>query len=361
MPAMLRLLIASLTLVLMLPQIAMADSPAKPSATPTDTPADTPAATSAGEPPLRFFRIGNGETSGTYYAIGGVIASAISNPPGGLGCEVGGDCGVPGLLAAALASAGSVENIRALDHGMLESAFAQADIAHLAQTGGTGWQGDAQVPGLRAIAALYPEVVHVITRKDAGLTRIEDLADARVSVGPAGSGTRIDALLVLKAAGLDAAQLDLLDLTTAEAARQMRAGDLDAFFMVSGWPGDVLTSLAGQSDVTLLPIDGALAAQLLAEHAFFRRATLPGGTYPGQVDPVETLSVPALWLTTEDQPQQLIHDITRVLWNDNTLRQLRLGHPAGRSIRREDALSGISIPLHPGARDYYRGAGMLPD
>lgn len=346
MQAVLRALITGVAMLLLaLTQPSLAESPVK----------------SNGEPPLRFFRIGNGETSGTYYAVGGVIASAISNPPGGLGCEAGGDCGVPGLLAAALASAGSVENIRALGEGRLESAFAQSDIAHLAQTGDPSWPADQPVPGLRAIAALYPEAAHIVARKDPGLTGIKDLAGKRVSIGPAGSGTQIDAQLVLKAAGLQADQLDLRDLTTAEAARQMRAGDLDAFFMVSGWPGDVLTSLAGQSDVSLLPIDGALADHLLADHAFFRRETLPAGTYPGQTVAVETLSVPALWLTTADQPDQLIHDITRVLWNDNTLRQLRLGHPAGRAIRREDALSGISIPLHPGARDYYQGAGMLAD
>ena len=31
---------------------------------------------------MKFFRIGTGGTGGTYYPIGGLIANAISNPPG---------------------------------------------------------------------------------------------------------------------------------------------------------------------------------------------------------------------------------------------------------------------------------------
>ena len=39
---------------------------------------------------IQFFRIGTGGTAGTYYPVGGVIADAISNPPGSLACDKGG-------------------------------------------------------------------------------------------------------------------------------------------------------------------------------------------------------------------------------------------------------------------------------
>ncbi|WP_299904209.1 TAXI family TRAP transporter solute-binding subunit [uncultured Paracoccus sp.] len=312
-----------------------------------------------GEPELRFFRIGSGETSGTYYAVAGVIAAAISNPPGGVRCDEGGACGVPGLLASALSSEGSVQNIQALRDGKLESAMVQADIAHAAQSGGRGWQGRNRADKLRAIAALYPEAIHLIARADSGIGSISDLAGKRVSISQAGSGTRIDAQLVLQAAGIPDARLQLSELSTDEAARQLRAGELDAFFMVGGWPVSGLTALASQTDVVLLPIAGPLADRLIARHPFFRRETIPAGTYAGQAEPVETLSVAALWLTTEDQPEALIHDITRVLWNDYTQRMLRLGHPVAHAISAESALAGISIPLHPGAEAYYQGAGLL--
>ena len=45
---------------------------------------------------MKFFRIGTGSAGGTYFPIGGLIANAISNPPGSRPCDKGGNCGVPG-------------------------------------------------------------------------------------------------------------------------------------------------------------------------------------------------------------------------------------------------------------------------
>ncbi|NQU59188.1 MAG: hypothetical protein HQ513_18310, partial [Rhodospirillales bacterium] len=84
---------------------------------------------------INFFRIGTGGTGGTYYPVGGVIAQAISNPPGSRSCEKGGSCGVPGLVAIAQSSNGSVSNIRGIANGTLESGFAQSDTVYWAYSG----------------------------------------------------------------------------------------------------------------------------------------------------------------------------------------------------------------------------------
>ena len=141
------------------------------------------------EAELTFFRIGNGSTAGTYYPIGGIIAAAISNPPGGAPCAEGGACGVPGLLASAIATAGSVENVESIGRGRLESGFAQADVAHWAQTGTGNFAGLPPIENLRAIATLYPETLHIVARADAdgrsarSATCVAANADARCSFG----------------------------------------------------------------------------------------------------------------------------------------------------------------------------------
>ena len=87
---------------------------------------------------MSFFRIGTGGTAGTYFPIGGLLANAISNPPGARACDEGGSCGVPGLVATAVASNGSVANINAIAGGSLESGFSQSDVAYWAHTGTGG-------------------------------------------------------------------------------------------------------------------------------------------------------------------------------------------------------------------------------
>ena len=72
---------------------------------------------------LSFFRIGTAATTGTYFQIGGVLASALSRAPGTRDCEHGGSCGVPGLVAVAQATQGSVQNVTAVSGGQLEAAL----------------------------------------------------------------------------------------------------------------------------------------------------------------------------------------------------------------------------------------------
>src|SRR5262245_8217532 len=80
-------------------------------------------------PDTRYFRIGTAATGGTYYPIGGLIAGAISNPPGSRACDKGGSCGVPGLIAVAQSTQGSVQNVEMIARGQLEAALSQSDIA----------------------------------------------------------------------------------------------------------------------------------------------------------------------------------------------------------------------------------------
>ena len=151
---------------------------------------------------MAFFRIGTGGTAGTYYPIGGLLANAISAPPGSRACEDGGACGVPGLVASAVASNGSVANVNAIMGGALESGFAQGDVAAWAYTGTGIWEGQPKAEKLRAIANLYPESIHLVATQASGIKSVADLRGKRVSLDEPGSGTLVDAQLILAAAGL---------------------------------------------------------------------------------------------------------------------------------------------------------------
>lgn len=314
---------------------------------------------SAQEP--QFFRIGTGGTAGTYYPIGGLIANAISNPPGSRPCEEGGSCGVPGLIATALSANGSVANVNAIASGTIESGFAQSDVATWAQTGTGIWEGREPVAQLRAIASLYAESIHLVASASAEITSVADLRGKRVSLDEPGSGTLVDARIILEAHGLSEEDIEAAFLKPDQAAERMRDGAMDAFFFVGGFPAGAIAELASQHDIVLVPIAGDGAASVIEQYSFFAENTIPGGTYEGVDDDVNTLAVGAQWVTSAEQPEELIYQITRALWNDNTRRFLDNGHAKGKSITPDTALDGIGIPLHPGAERFYREAGLLSD
>ncbi len=312
---------------------------------------------SAQEP--QFFRIGTGGTAGTYYPIGGLIANAISNPPGSRPCEEGGSCGVPGLIATALSANGSVANVNAIAGGTLESGFAQSDVATWAQTGTGIWEGRDAVTDLRAIASLYPETIHLVASASAGIESVGDLAGKQVSLDEPGSGTLVDARIILGAWGLSEDDVEANYLKPDQAAERMRDGAMDAFFFVGGFPAGAIAELASQHDIVLVPIVGAEADAVMEEYTFFAQNTVPAGTYEGVDGDVQTISVGAQWITSASQPEELIYEITKALWNDNTRKLLDAGHQKGREITPDTALDGIGIPLHPGAERFYREAGLL--
>lgn len=308
---------------------------------------------------IKFFRIGTGGTAGTYYPIGGLLANAISNPPGSRPCEQGGSCGVPGLVATAVASNGSVANINAIVGGAMESGFSQSDVAYWAYTGTGVYEGKPKVPGLRLIANLYPESIHLVARKGADIKTVADLRGKRVSLDEPGSGTLVDARIVMGAFGLTDKDVKAEYLKPNQSGDKLRDGALDAFFFVGGYPAGAIAELAASgAGIELVPIAGPEIDKMRAQYTFFSPDTIPGNVYKGVAE-VKTLAVGAQWVTSEKQDTNLIYEVTKALWNANSRKLLDSGHAKGKSITRETALAGAGIPLHPGAERFYKEAGLL--
>ena len=308
---------------------------------------------------MAFFRIGTGGTAGTYYPIGGLIANAISNPPGSRACDDGGSCGVPGLVATAVASNGSVGNINAINGGQMEAGFTQSDVAYWAQTGTGLWEGQPAVEKLRLISNLYPESIHLVARADSGIESVADLKGKKVSLDEPGSGTLVDAKIILEAYGLAESDISAEYLKPDQAADRMRDNAMDAFFFVGGYPAGAIAELASQHDIKLIPITGPEADKLREQYSFFAADSFPAGTYDGQDADVPTISVGAQLVTSADQPEELVYGITKAIYNENTQKLFAAGHAKGKLITLDTATQGAGIPFHPGAEKFYREAGLL--
>lgn len=307
---------------------------------------------------IRFFRIATGGIGGTYYPVGGLIAQAISNPPGSRPCDKGGSCGVPALVAVAQSAHGSVANIEAIAAGQIDSGFAQSDIAYWAHTGTGIYLDSGKVEGVRAIAGLYPESIHLVARKGSNIRSVLDLVGKRVSLDEQGSGTLVDARLILSAFGLGEGDIDASHIKPIPAIEKMRAGELDAFFIVAGYPASAVMELASSAGAELIPIEGPEIDVLIGKYGFLTRGAIPAGTYEG-IGEVNTINVGAQWIVGAKVGADLVYEITKALWNEPSLKLLQNGHPQARAITLESALEGIAIPLHPGAERYYREAGMI--
>ena len=116
--------------------------------------------------------------------------------------------------------------------------------------------------------------------------------------------------------------------------------------------------LASADDIKLVPIDGKGAQALAEKYGFFSQSVIPSGAYEG-VEETPTVAVGAQWYTSADQDDELIYQITKALWNDKSRKLLDVGHAKGKTITLETALSGIGVPVHPGAERYYKEVGLI--
>ena len=308
---------------------------------------------------FHFFRIGTGASSGSYFPIGGLLASAISGPPGARPCERGGSCGVPGLIAVAQATQGSVENIELIGKDQIESGLCQADIAFAAYRG-LGPFARQPMPNLRVIASLYREAVHVVVRADSRIRSVADLKGKTVSVGEERSGTLVDAEAILNAYHVHRKDVHIEFLTPGQASDALRERRIDAFFLVAGAPVLTITELAESTPIRLLPVSGSALKPLRQSHPFFGETTIPAESYKG-VPATATVSVGAEWVASTALDPDLVYGITKALWEKSTRKLLDSGLQEGKQIRLESALEGLAIPLHLGAERYYREVGLIKD
>lgn len=303
---------------------------------------------------MKFFRIGTGGAGGTYYPIGGLIANAISNPPGSRSCDKGGSCGVPGLVAIAVSTNASVANANAIHAGQLDAGLAGA------QTVVQSFNGEGKFVGnkkdkLRVIANLYPEDMHLVLPKGAKLGSLKDLNGKRVGVAAAGSGTQVSVRMILKHYGIKA---DEAELGLGQSAQRLADGQLDAFFYAGGTPFAALIQLGSTKGFELYSFSDEERKAINGIIPYYVESLIPAGTYESITYDVKTVAVNGQFVTSIDKPADLIYDITKALWNKNTRKLLDKGHSKGKAITVETALKGVLIPLHPGAEKFYKEIGM---
>lgn len=279
-----------------------------------------------------------GGASGSEYAR---LADAIARlPPGaGLGQVV------------ALQSAGSVENLRLLAEGTALVAIVQADVALRALQGGAPEWGIPALPGLRALASLYPEAVHVVVPATSAPRGMAELRGRPVGVGAIGSGARVTAEAVLLAHGLDAASTPRVALAPEGVAGALASGRVAAAISVSLAPAQAVLRLSESVPLRFLALEEDAIARLTGAEDALMRLAIPAATYPGQTEPVRTVATPAALVTADGPTSAEVSALLGKLFEGQGV--AGTGGPAALMIRRETARGPLPLPFDVAARRFF--------
>lgn len=291
-----------------------------------------------------FVTIGSGSTTGLYYPTAVGIAKIVN--------ESGID-----VRANARSTGASVFNCRAIGQGQLQMGFTQNNIAYYAYKGeGVQAFEGKPVENLRGLAVLYPEVIHILARKEANIKSPADFKGKRVYVGDIGSGTEQDAKNIL--AAYDVTFDDLKSAvrgSAGSAVNLLRDGQIDAMFYTVGVGASAITEAAQTAPITLVPIDKDEISKLHDKFAFYTGITIPGGTYPKMDDDVSTITLKATLVASADLPDEAVYEFMNTVFNKklDTFYSDIQNPNLKKYFKVEDALDGMPIPVHPGAIKFF--------
>ncbi|WP_069169118.1 TAXI family TRAP transporter solute-binding subunit [Streptomyces griseus] len=252
-------------------------------------------------------------------------------------------------------SEGSQQNIERVATGKADFTIATADaVATYLQSGRTG--GDR----LRGCVRLYDDYVQLVVPRDSEIRTVADLRGRRVGVGQKGSGVLLVADRLMKAAGVDPAG----DITPVHAGidtmpARLASGTLDAFFWSGGLPTGAVQDLSEKFAVRLVPLEEPLIAKLQeagGSTRHYRSAVMPADAYldAQQGQAVRTVAVANLLITTDRTDPLMTEAFTRTVIDSRD----RIGREvhAAQLVDLRTAIYTDPLPLHEGAKRYYRSA-----
>lgn len=290
-----------------------------------------------------FINILTGGTSGVYYPIG-VGLSQLYNS------------GIKDARVSVQATKASVENLNLLQAGRGELALALGDSVDDAWKGVEEAGFRTPLKKLRAIAATYPNYIHIVASKSSGIKSLEDLKGKRISVGAPKSGTELNARAIFKAAGLTYKDMGRVEfLPYAESVELIKNRQLDATLQSSGLGMAAIRDLASMMPITFIEIPAEVVAKIDSEA--YQPGTIPAGTYDGQDQDVPTVAITNLLVSHEGVDEDIAYQMTKLMFEN--LDRLVNSHSAAKDIKLETATKGLPIPLHPGAERYYKEVGAL--
>ncbi len=286
--------------------------------------------------------LATGGTGGTYYPFGGAIANIWNTK-------------VENMNVTAQATGASAENLRLINKGEAEYAIVQNDVMDYAYNGTDLFAGE-KLANIMTIGTLYPEVVQIAVSKDSGIKSVADFKGKRISVGDAGSGVEFNAKQIMEGYGLTFDDIKKSNLSFKESAEGIQNGTLDGCFVTAGVPNAALQELAFTAGLTLVPVDGEAAKKICEKYGYYTQTTIPSGTYKGTDDDTPALAIKATLAVNSKLDEQTVYEMTKALFEN--LNELATAHAKGKEVSAKAAVTGVSVPFHPGAKKYFKEIGL---
>jgi uncharacterized protein len=296
----------------------------------------------------KFITIGTGGVTGVYYAVGGAICRLVNK-----------ERKTHGIRCSVESTGGSIFNVNAIKSGEQEFGMTQSDWQYHAIKGTSSFKDAGPYADLRAVFSVHPEPFTVVARKEANVTKFEDLKGKRVNIGNPGSGTLASMKELLSALGWTEKDFSLAaQLKADEHGPALCDNKIDAFFYGVGHPSANIQDPITSCGAKLVTLSGPAIDKLVGANPFYAKVNIPGGIYPNHKEPTPTYGVMATMVSSAKVPDQVVYTVTKAVFDN--FDEFKKLHPAFSALEPANMIKdGNSAPLHPGAVKYYKEKGWI--
>lgn len=296
--------------------------------------------TACGDKKAEQIIVGSGGSTGTYYGFCNVVATVLNEKAG--------------IQLMVQSSGASTANILGIADGEVDMAIVQNDVMDYAYNGTSLFEKHGKIQSFSTLGAVYAEICQVVVRADSGIKTVADLKGKKVSVGDSGSGVEFNAQQILGAYDVTFEDIEKSNLSFNDSANALKDGTIDAFFCTAGAPTVAITDLSTTTGIVLLGIDDEHLAKLQADYAFYTAYNIPADTYKG-VGEVTTVAVKATFIVSNDLDEETVYQLTKAIYENKDSYE----HAKAKEMNLEYAVTGITVPFHPGADKYFKEVGAI--
>lgn len=298
--------------------------------------------------PKKHIKIGTAGIGGVYYSAGSAICRFLNKNKAkhNINCSVE-------------TTGASIFNLNAVRNGDIDLGIAQSDWQYHAYKGSNKFKDIGADKKLRTVFSLHGELLTLVVRPDAHITKFEDLKDKRVNIGDVGSGTRATIEMILKAKNWTIRDFSLATgLKSSEHASALCDNNIDAFFYIAGHPHNTIQEATTTCGAKLVDIRSKDINKIVESNPFYVYGTIPASLYFGNEKPIDTFGMKATLVTSSDMPDDVIYELTSAVFNN--LIDMGRFHPSLRLLEKEKMIKeGITAPIHKGALKFYKEKGLI--
>ena len=284
----------------------------------------------------------------------------MTGPQGGVWVPLGGSLKnmwekvLPGVTVQTLPGAG-IANVKGIQEGKTEIGFANSVSTVDGVAGRAPF--DKKQDNVCQMATLYPQYFQVVALADAKINSVADLKGKHIAVQPRGNTAEDISRHVLQVYGLDYTKMGKVSYVSyTDAVSLLKDGHAQAFTLGTTIPSSAVMDLAASRDIKLLDIGGKIA-DMKKINPGYTLNTIKAGTYPKITQDVKVIGYATHLVVSCKMTEDKVYAMTKAIAAG--IPDMVAVNKAIEGLTPKMMAEDIGVPLHPGARKFYKEAGAL--